>query len=125
MRDEARPNIAATLRQVEGETNSTLVRGLLVERLVAVHDDGLVTPERLAKWIYDDAMSNEAGWGEHGGGAVSFWDAIDLARLGHIGDYEACVTEMVDFLRFVAASLLREDEALEQIEVAKVLRHRS
>lgn len=122
MRNEPRPDIASTLRRIEGDTSSRLVRGLVVERLVKMHDDGLVTPERLAKWIYDDAMSDEAGWGEHCGGAMSFWDAIDLARLGHVGDYETCVAEMVSFLRLVAASLLQDDEALEEIEIAKALR---
>jgi len=53
-----------------------------------------------------------------------FWpaDAIDLARLGRVGDYETCVAEMVSFLRFVAASLLQDDEALEEIEIAKALK---
>lgn len=109
MRKEPRRNIASTLRQVAGNADLHVVRGLLIERLINAHEEGLVTPEQLSKWMYDDAFRDADGWAENYGEALSYWDALDLAREGIHGDYEAKRTELMMFLRVVAAGLLGDD----------------
>lgn len=110
MRKEPRSNIASTLRQVEGSADLGVVRGVLIERLSEAHDEGLLTAERLAKWMYDDALRDGEGWSEHYGEALFYWDALDLARAGY-GDYDAKIRAMKMFLRVVAVALLGGESA--------------
>ncbi len=113
MRGKPRAELASTLRLVEGsEPRGEVVRGLLIERLLSSHAAGKLSVGRLARWVYQDAISDEAGWGDFWSEAVRYDDALDLAEQGVYGNHSAEVSEMLGFLNRVVADWLQiEDES--------------
>ena len=77
MRRKPRAELASTLRLVEGdEPRAEVVRGLLIERLLSTHAAGRLSAEGLARWVFQDAISDETGWGDFWNEAVRYDDAL-------------------------------------------------
>jgi len=112
MRGKPRVELASTLRLVEGdEPRGEVVRGLLIERLLSKHAAGKLSAEGLARWVFQDAISDETGWGEFWNEAVRYDDALDLAEQGVYGKHSVEVSEMLGLLNRVVAQWLQvEDE---------------
>lgn len=103
-----RAELASTLRSVEGdEPRRAVVRGLAIERLLSRHAAGKLSAERIASWIFHDAVSDEVGWGDFWGEAVRYDDARELARQGVYGTRSVEVADMLSFLSRVVAHWLR------------------
>jgi len=108
MRQKPRAELASTLRLVEGdEPRGAVVRGLLIERLLSSHTAGKMSAERLARWVYQDAISDEASWGDFWSEALRYDDALDLAQQGVHGDHSVEVSAMLGFLNRVVARWLQ------------------
>lgn len=111
MRRKPRAELASALRHVEGdEPRGEVVRGLLIERLLSTHAAGELPAERLARWVFQDAISDEAGWGDFWNEAVRYDDALDLALQGVYGSHSVEVSEMLGFLNRVVAHWLQVEE---------------
>ena len=105
--------MAPDLRLVEGDApRGEVVRGLVIERLLSTHAAGRLSAEGLARWVFQDAISDETGWGDFWNEAVRYDDALDLAEQGVYGNHSVEVSEMLGFLNRVVAHWLQvEDES--------------
>ena len=112
MRNEARSTIASTLRLVEGEEpRAQVIRGLLIERLLDRHAAGKISARRLARWVFEDAISDEEGWGDLCSEALSYDDALDLEQHRIYGTFSVDASVMLDFLERAAARWLQDEDS--------------
>jgi hypothetical protein len=88
-------DVVHLLREIPGVCDKQIAVNLVLKLLLDSLQTKRHSPEQVAEYLYDLALSDTIPQSELKECAFSFWDVLDMAKMGYIGEsYDEVVQQM-------------------------------